>query len=394
MMIRSTIRRQYRLQSGMAFALAVVLSGCNSGERDRTNDMTSFSAKASPSATPQLFTIPQDQMSHVQVVTVEPTTLTRTLRLTGAVAYNAFATTPVITQVGGPVSRILAVPGQRVKAGQPMLEVSSPDYSQLLDAYLKAADSSRLADKNYARAQDLYQHHAIAERDMEQAESDRNQAQADLNAADQGMKILGIKNPADLAKAPSSAQVPVLAPISGEVVERLVSPGQVVQAGQTQAFTISDLSTVWVLANVYQADLSFVRSGDDVVVQTDAYPNSFHGRISYVSPALDPNTRTLQARIVVDNPGGRLKRDMYCTVTVTAGSISNAVAVPDSSVLRDDNNEPFVYVATGANQFGRRGVEIGQSQNSQTQILKGISVGERVVGDGSLFLQFANSLQH
>jgi membrane fusion protein, heavy metal efflux system len=394
MMIRSTVRRQYGLQSAIVFALAVVLTGCNSAERDRTNDMTSFSAKASASTTPQLFTIPQDQMSHVQVVTVEATTLTRTLRLTGAVAYNAFATTPVITQVGGPVSRILAVPGQRVKAGQPMLEVSSPDYSQLLDAYLKAADSSRLADKNYVRAQDLYQHHAIAERDLEQAESDRNQAQADLNAADQGMKILGIKNPADLAKAPSSAQVPVLAPISGEVVERLVSPGQVVQAGQTQAFTISDLSTVWVLANVYQADLAFVRSGDDVVVNTDAYPDAFHGRISYVSPALDPNTRTLQARIVVDNPGGRLKRDMYCTVTVTAGSISNAVAVPDSSVLRDDNNQPFVYVAVGANQFGRRDVEIGQSQNSQTQILKGISVGERVVGDGSLFLQFANSLQH
>ena len=152
-------------------------------------------------------------------------------------------------------------------------------------------------------------------RDLEQAESDRNQAQADLNAAEQGLKILGIKNPADLAKAPSSAQIPVLAPISGEVVERLVSPGQVVQAGQTQAFTISDLRTVWVLANVYQADLANVRSGDDVVVQTDAYPGSFHGRISYVSPALDPNTRTLQARIIVDNPGEKLKRDMYCTVT-------------------------------------------------------------------------------
>jgi len=310
------------------------------------------------------------------------------------VAYNAFNTTPVITQVGGPVSRILVVPGQHVSVGQPMLDVSSPDYSQLLDSYLKAADSFRLANKNYARAQDLYQHQAIAERDLEQAESDRNQAQADLNAADQGMKILGIKNPAELAKATSSAQIPVLAPISGEVVERLVSPGQVVQAGQTQAFTISDLSTVWVLANVYQADLAFVRSGDDVDVQTDAYPGSFHGRISYVSPALDPNTRTLQARIVVDNPGEKLKKDMYCTVTVTAGSIASAIAVPDSAVLRDDNNQPFVYVVTGVNQFGRRDVETGQSQSGKTQILKGISIGDKVVGDGSLFLQFANSIQH
>ena len=378
----------------IAIACLVVLAACHSNDSEQASQMTSFSSKASKSATPQLFNIPQDQMSHVQVVTVEPATLKRTLRLTGAVAYNAFKTTPVISQVGGPVGRILVVPGEHVKEGQAMLDVSSPDYSQLLDAYLKAADSQRLASKNFTRAQELYAHHAIAEKDLEQAESDRNQAQADLNAAEQGMKILGIKDPSRLASAPSSAQIPVLAPISGEVVERLVSPGQVVQAGQTQAFTISDLSTVWVLANVYQADLAYVQSGDDVVVQTDAYPGSFHGKISYVSPALDPNTRTLQARIIVDNPGEKLKRDMYCTVTVTAGTISNVVAVPDSSVLRDDNNQPFVYVSTGANQFGRRGVDLGESQNGQTRILKGISVGEKVVGDGSLFLQFANSLQH
>jgi membrane fusion protein, heavy metal efflux system len=382
------------LQSALALVLAVTLTACSSDDRKRAGQMTSYSADGSPSTTPQLFTIPQDQMSHVQVVTVQPTRLVRTLRLTGAVAYNAFNTTPVITQVGGPVSRILVVPGQHVKTGQPMLDVSSPDYSQLLDAYLKAADAFRLAEKNWVRAQDLYQHHAIAQRDLEQAESDRNQAQADLNAADQGMRILGIKNPGDLAKAPSSALIPVLAPIGGEVVERLVSPGQVVQAGQTQAFTISDLSTVWVLANVYQADLAAVRNGDDVVVETDSYPDRFHGRISYVSPALDPNTRTLQARIVVDNPGEKLKRDMYCTVTVTAGSIPNAIAVPDASILRDDNNQPFVYLATSANQFGRRDVEIGESLDGKTRILRGLSPGERVVGDGSLFLQFANSLQH
>ena len=389
-----TTQRMTLTRGGLALALILMLTACSENDRKRAGQMTSFSADTGTSANAQLFVIPQDQLSHVQIITIHPTTLTRTLRLTGTVAYNAFNTTPVITQVGGPVSRILLVPGQHVKAGQPMLDVSSPDYSQLLDAYLKAADSFRLADKNWVRAQDLYQHHAIAQRDLEQAESDRNQAEADRNAAEQGMKILGIKNPGDLAKAPSSAMIPVLAPIDGEVVERLVSPGQVVQAGQTQAFTISDLGTVWVLANVYQGDLAAVRTGDDVVVETDAYPGSFHGRISYVSPALDPNTRTLQARIVVENPGEKLKRDMYCTVTVTAGTIANAIAVPDSSVLRDDNNQPFVYVASGATQFGRRGVEIGQSLGGKTQIVRGLSPGERVVGDGSLFLQFANALQH
>jgi membrane fusion protein, heavy metal efflux system len=375
----------------LAFAVVSVLAGCSSDHN--AGDMTSYSSQASKSATPQLFTIPQDQVSHVQVVTIQGAKLTRTLRLTGAVAYNAFKTTPVITQVGGPVSRILVVPGDHVREGQPMLEVSSPDYSQILDTYLKAHETFRVKDKNYDRAKDLYEHKAIAERDLLQAESDRNEAQADLNASEQAMKILGIKNPEDLAKAPSSAQIPVIAPMNGEVVERLVAPGQVMQAGQTQAFTISDMSTVWVLANLYQGDLAFVKIGDDVVVQTDAYPESFHGKISYVSAALDPNTRTLQARIVVDNPGEKLKRDMYCTVTVTAGTIQNAISVPDAAVLRDDENQPFVYLAAGLNQFGRRAVEIGESQNGQTQILKGLSAGDRVVGDGSLFLQFANSFQ-
>jgi cobalt-zinc-cadmium efflux system membrane fusion protein len=341
-----------------------------------------------------LFTIPEQQMSHVQVVTVAPVKLTRTLRLTGNVTYNAFLTTPVITQVGGLVSRILVVPGERVRKGQPLLEIASPDYSQMRSAYLKAKDVFRVTDKNYARAQDLYAHNAIAERDLLQAESDRNLAQADLDATEQALRILGIQKPDELEKAPSSPQIPLPAPIAGEVVERDVSLGQLLQPGATQAFVISDMTSVWILANVYQNDLAYVKVGDAVSVQTDSYPDVFRGKISFLSPALDPNTRTLQARLVVDNPGGKLKNNMYCVATVTAGVIQNAIAVPDAAILRDDQNQPFVYVASGSNQFGRRGVEIGQSQAGQTQILKGISPGEKVVGDGSLFLQFANSLQH
>jgi membrane fusion protein, heavy metal efflux system len=377
----------------LVLPLLLLLAGCGSG--GNATNMTSFS-KGNASDTPTIFSIPSDQMSHVQVVTVEPVKLTRNLRLTGSVAFNAFKTTPVITQVGGPVSRILVVPGQHVQEGQPLLEVSSPDYSQLLAGYLKAKDTLRVAQENYRRAQDLYAHHAIAQRDLLQAESDQIQAQADTNAAEQGMKVLGIKDPDALAKQPSAfSQIPLVAPMSGEVVDRLVAPGQVIQAGATQAFTISDTRTVWVLANIYQADLAYVHTGDIVAVQTDAYPDAtFHGRISYVSPALDPNTRTLQARIVVDNPGDKLKRDMYVTVAVTAGTIRNAIAIPDAAVLRNDENEPFVYVESSPGQFGRRQVQIGQSEAGHTQILSGLSSGEKVVADGSLFLQFANSLQH
>jgi membrane fusion protein, heavy metal efflux system len=393
MSFHARIPRLTLIALAASIPLALAACGSGSGSGESASQMTSYSSKESKSTTPQLFTIPQEKMSHIQVVTIQPAKLTRTLRLTGNVTYNAFKTTPVITQVGGPVSRILVVPGDRVHPGQPLLEISSPDYSQLRAAYLKARDTYHVADKNFARAQDLYAHQAIAERDLLQAESDRNQAKADLDASEEGLRILGIDKPEELVKLPSSPEIPLLAPLGGTIVERLVSPGQLLQAGATQAFTISDMSTVWVLANIYQSDLAYVKVGDQVTVQTDSYPDVFRARISFVSPALDPNTRTLQARIVVENPGEKLKKDMYCYATVTAGVIPDAIAVPDAAVLRDDENHPFVYVATSANQFGRRLVEIGQSQAGQTQILKGLSTGEKVVGDGSLFLQFANSFQ-
>jgi cobalt-zinc-cadmium efflux system membrane fusion protein len=393
-MKRPSVLYHSALTGSLALAAALVLAGCGANGRESAGQMTSFSAEKGKANTAELFTVPEEQMSHLQVTTVEPTRLVRTLRLTGAVAYNAFSTTPVITQVGGPVSRILVLPGERVHKGQPLLEVSSPDYSQLRASYLKARETYRVADKNYSRAQDLYAHHAIAERDLLQAESDRNQAQADLEASEQTLRILGIPKPESLLTAQSSPELPLLAPIGGEVVERLVSPGQLLQAGATQAFTISDMSTVWVLANIYQNDLAYVKIGDAVSVVTDAYPDTFQGKVSYISPAVDPNSRTLQARIIVTNRGEKLKKDMYVTATVAAGTIENALAVPDSAVLRDDENQPFVYVATGTNQFGRRMVGIGQSEGGKTQILSGLKAGESVVGEGSLFLQFANSLQH
>jgi cobalt-zinc-cadmium efflux system membrane fusion protein len=372
--------------AGLLLLLGIAAcSGRNSNVR--AADAESAGSKA------DLFVVPKEQMEHVQVVTVQPTDFPRILRLTGAVAFNGFLTTPVITQASGPVSRLVVSPGQQVTKGQPMLYISSPDYSQLRASYLKARDAHSLAHKNYARAQDLYAHHAIAERDLQVAESAEIQAQADLQAAEQSLKILGIPQPDTLVERPVSPEVPLIAPIAGEAVERLCAPGQVIQAGATQCFTISDMKTVWVLANVYETQLAYVHVGDPVTIKTGAYPEVFHGRISFMGAALDPTSRTLQARIDTANLGGKLKKDMYVTATVVAGKISNALLVPDSAVLRDSENEPFVYVEAGQNQFARRQVKLDGSFGGKTQIVSGLKAGERVVGDGSLFLQFANSLQ-
>ena len=379
-----------------ACVLSAVLAGCGSGGSE--SKMTSYSSSESNAETAELFTVPQDQMAHLQVVSVQKSTLPRVLRLTGAVAYNNFMTTPVFAAIGGPVHELLVTPGETVHAGQPLLTVNSPDYSLARSTYIKARDAYQLAEKFFTRAQDLFAHGAIAESDFQTAESTRNQAQADLQSSEDALRVLGVNDPESLAKNPpkTTSQIPVLAPVGGEVVERLVGPGQLLQAGATQVFTISDMSTVWVLVNVYQGEVSYVRPGDLVDITTDAYPETFHGKISYIATALDPNTRTLQARIVTENPGKKLKKDMYVTATVNAGAIANALSVPDASVLRDTENAPFVYVQspTKQNEFARRPVQLGDSHGGRTQLTSGVKEGERVVADGSLFLQFKNSLEH
>jgi cobalt-zinc-cadmium efflux system membrane fusion protein len=375
-------------QLTIAAAIMLPFTGCR-GAGPNSAD----SNEPTKSNSAELFSIPQEQMSHVTVLTVQPTTLVRSLRLTGAVAYNSFRTTPVITQVSGPVSRVVVVPGQKVREGEPMLYVASPDYSQLRTNYLKAKDAYALAQIANARAHDLYLHHAIALQNVEQAESAEVQAGGDLAASEAALKVMGITDPDALLKAPPSFEVPVRAPIGGLVVEQDVSAGQLIQPGTTQCFMISDISTVWVLVNVYQKDLPYVNVGDSVAIQTDTYPEIFHGRISYVAASLDPSTRTLQARIETNNPDAKLKKDMYVVATVNAGRIPNAIALPDAAVLRDSENQPFVYAAVSPNQFGRRSVTLGESSNGQTQITSGLKAGDKVIGDGSLFLQFANSLQ-
>ncbi|MDE3179000.1 MAG: efflux RND transporter periplasmic adaptor subunit [Acidobacteriota bacterium] len=367
----------------------LLLSGCaHSGASPEPQ------ASKAPASGASYFTVGQAQMSHLRLVSAESSNLPNILRLPGTVDYNGFETTPVITQVSGPVTRVLVLPGQMVRKGQPLLEVTSPDYAVMRDNYIKARDSYNLAHINYSRAQDLYTHSAISTSALEQAQSAEVQAQADMTAARQALRVIGLSNLNQVVLDSESPEIPLLAPINGEVVERTVAPGQVIQGGATQCFVISNMNTVWVLANVYQNDLAYVHLGDEVSIQTNAYPTIFPGRISYLAPAMDPNSRTLQVRIVTENPGQELKKDMFVTVVVNAGTIKNALTVPDAAVLRNSENQPFVYALAGPDQFAQRLVTIGASEGGRTHILSGLSAGEQVVADGSLFLQFANSLQH
>ena len=278
--------------------------------------------EASASATPQLFTIPRGSDVARPGGHGEPTTLTRTLRLTGAVAYNAFNTTPVITQVGGPVTRILVVPGEHVTAGQPMLEVSSPDYSQLLDAYLKAADSSRLAEKNYARAQDLYQHHAIAA-----ARSGAGGIGSQSGAGGSERRRARNEDSRDQESRASLANGSVVGADSGAGSHRRRSGGASGLAGPGGAGG-PDAGLYHLRSEHGLGSRQCVSGGPGICSQRRgcrcanrrisqaAFMEGFRmSRLRWIQTP-EPCRRASWSII----PGEKLKRDMYCTVTVTAGN--------------------------------------------------------------------------
>jgi cobalt-zinc-cadmium efflux system membrane fusion protein len=188
-------------------------------------------------------------------------------------------------------------------------------------------------------------------------------------------------------------EIVVRSPIAGVVVQKLVSPGQLIQAGATTCFLISDVSTVWIQGHIHEKDLASIRVGDTVEETNPSFNEVFHGVLSYVGAMVDPATRTTPVRVVTRNPGGKLKKDMVMDAIIHTRTKTNLLAVPASAVLRDADNQPFVYLETGRGTFARREVTLGVQLDDQIEILAGCKEGDRVFSEGSVFLQFASGNQ-
>jgi len=344
-----------------------------------------------------LFTVPQDQLAHLTIVPVQKASWSIAIHTTGTVDWDADRTTQAITQVNGPITRILVDLGSQVAAGDPLLYVSSPDVANAISTYRKARNRADLVKRVLDGEKELLDRGAIAVKDYESCQADYNDAGTDVQNSLQALKIFGIGR-ADIQRAeqqgvPISPELAMRAPISGTVVQKLVSPGQVIQAGSTVCFVLSDVSRVWVQGHVFDHDLPFVRPGDPVEETNPAFARSFHGEVSYVGAMVDPATRTTPVRIVTRNPEGLLKKDMYLDAVIRTATRRNILTVPVSAVLRDAQNQPFVYVEAQPGQFAQRLVTIGAQQDGAIEIESGLELGQNVVAEGSVFLQFANTYQ-
>ncbi|HZS60266.1 MAG TPA: efflux RND transporter periplasmic adaptor subunit [Gemmatimonadaceae bacterium] len=357
------------------------------------------SAPADAATTPQkpssAFMLTEDQKARIHTLPIVPSTFRPTVITTGTVAFNGDRSTPVLSQISGPVTRILVNTGTYVHPGTPLAKVTSPDFAEGFATYQKAQtalrNTARIATLNHK----LFDAGAIAKSDLDQSVADSASAAADRDAAIEQMVAYGVDSSTirDIEEGKPTAIVGgvIRSPIEGVVVEKLINPGQVIQAGQTQCFTVADLSTVWVMANVFESQLSSVDRGESAVITTDASPDSFPGRVDYIAAIVDTSTRATAVRIVAENHRQILKRDLYVRVAIHSDRPKTGMLVPVSAVLRDEENLPFVFVQEKDGGFNRRSITLGSRVGDQYEVTAGLAANDQVVTEGGLFIQFAQS---
>ena len=384
----------YLVRFVLISSAALAVLGLTSCQRQGSQESGIYTAQAAQQA---FFAVSSDQLAHLQVAPVQRATWSVSIHTTGTVDWDQDHTTQAITQVNGPISRILVDYGAKVTANQPLLWVSSPDVVNALSTYRKARNRVDLAKRISDRSKILLDHGAIAQKDFEDTVADYNDAMTDVQNSLQPLKIFGItQQEIDNAEKQGDAvntELAVRSPIDGTVVQKLVSPGLVIQAGQTACFLISKVGTVWVQGHIFDQDLPNVRLGDSVEMSNTNFTQNFRGTIAYIGSLVDPDTRTTDVRIVTQNPHLLLKKDMFVDAVIHSGTRRNILVLPVSAILRDEKNEPMVYVQVQgqAGKFVQRPVTLGMQQDKMVAITSGLQEGEPVVTEGTLFLQFANT---
>jgi cobalt-zinc-cadmium efflux system membrane fusion protein len=385
----------------LTVTVALSCSACSNppppASKDAPPAASAATSAAGSGSNATYFTVPADQLPHLTIGPVQETQWSTVFRTNGTVDWDNEHTTQAITQVSGPISRIAVDAGAQVKAGDPLLYVASADVANAIASYRKSKNRSDLAQRTLARSKDLLSHKALSQRDFESAEADFNDAATDLQTSLQALKIFGVTEEGITEAAEQNVgirpELVMRSPISGTVVQRLVLPGQFIQAGTTAAFVISNTSTVWVQGHVYDKDLVLVHVGDKVDERNASFPGTFHGVVSYIGDLIDPATRTTPVRIVTQNQDRLLKKDLYVDLVIHDKATRNVLTVPTTAVLYDEQNFPFVYVQVETGKFAQRHVKLGDQQDDSTEILDGLKAGEPVVSQGSVFLQFANTYQ-
>ncbi len=383
------IRNTFIHSTVLVLAGTAVLGACAGRKPD--------AEPAAATAADSTITVTAAQRGQIQTAAVELKPFSSSVITTGTVNFDGTKSTQVLSSISGPVVSLLADLGDSVTPGRALAMVSSPDFAAAVAGYRKAESAWHNAQRIETLDEKLFANDALARAELDQAKSDLASAAADRDAGIQQLYALGVDSISvdairDGRPAPG-AKSAIRAPIAGVIVERLITPGQLLQAGTTPTFTIADLRTVWVMGNVFESDVSSVHVGSPAMVTLmNATADSFPGRVDYVGAEVDPDSKATAVRIVVPNRGEEQAPRSNMLHKVQLSRIRGTTPLQDdrhlgcSSVLRDNDNLPFVYLDAGNNHFRRRSITLGGRTGNLYEVVNGLHTGEQVVTQGALYL--------
>jgi cobalt-zinc-cadmium efflux system membrane fusion protein len=309
----------------------------------------------------------------------------------GSIDFNEDMSVQVFPPYQGRIIELFGKVGEEVRKGQTLFTIESPDLIQAESTLIAAAGVLDLTTHALARARDLYKLQAIAQKDLEQAVSDQQAADGALKAARDAVLVFG-KTQAEIDRMVAARKVdPVLvvpSPIAGRITARNAAPGLLVQPGNAPApYSVADISTMWMLANVTESDSPLFHIGQEVKVSLLAFPDrQFDGRISTIGATVDPNTHRVMTRSEIRDPQHELRPGMFATFVIRTGEPVRAVAIPANGVVREGDGTMTVWVTTDRRRFVKREVKVGLQHDSYDQIIEGLRPGELVAIDGAVFL--------
>jgi len=312
------------------------------------------------------------------------------LSATAVIEMNMDRSAKISPRVTGKAVRIISSQGDKVKAGQVLAYLDSVELDQTWADYLKAQGKVELARKNLQREETLFEKKISPEKDVLKAKQELGEAEADLNLAKERFRLLGV-NVSQFESAKGNGNhplIPVTTPFGGVVIEKTVTQGEVVSS-EKALFTVADLSTLWVVIDIYEKDISRLRLGTGVKVSVTAFPEkTFKGKISYIADVVDEKTRTEKARVTIDNSSGLLKPGMFASVLIeaTSGGTERLIAVPEEAVLIDGTKR-YVFIQTAPEKFQRRDIEAGRTLGDRLEVTRGLKEGETVAVKGSFILK-------
>lgn len=342
----------------------------------------------------QSITLSDTQLKRLSIASVGEYRFLQQSETVGAIAFNDEKSVQVFPSYQGKINGVYVEIGQEVKKGQILYTIDSPDLVQAESTLIATAGVKELTSRALERAKLLYSEKGLAEKDLQQATSDQQGAEGAYRAAINAVRIFG-KTDAEIDQIIASRKIdrsmPVKSPIGGRITAMSAPLGLLVQPGTPPApFSVSDLSTMWMIANVPEKDVPKLRLGDAVEVKVDAYPGKrFEGKVTNIGATVDPNTHTVAVRSEIENSDHALQPGMFATFTIQTGAPVQSVAVPLNGVVREGDGTMTVWVTTDHHRFVRRQVQIGLQQNGFDQILIGLHSGEMIATDGAIFLSNA-----